>query len=67
MFQEEQWQAVEYTYRQDELESLIYEMESMGIVTFNTVVVFRMYIIFIYTVDPERGLFGEIFPDVMVI
>ncbi|CAB4031957.1 Hypothetical predicted protein, partial [Paramuricea clavata] len=38
---EEQWQAVDYTHRHDELESLIYEMESMGIVTFNTVVVFQ--------------------------
>ncbi|XP_028394084.1 exocyst complex component 8-like [Dendronephthya gigantea] len=38
---EEQWQAVDYTYRHDELDALIYEMESMGIVTFNTVVVFQ--------------------------
>jgi hypothetical protein len=48
IFQEEQWQAVDYTHRHDELESLIYEMESMGIVTFNTVVVFRMYIISVF-------------------
>lgn len=36
---EEQWHPLNYTYKKDDLESLICEMESMGIVTFNTIVV----------------------------
>lgn len=38
---EEQWQPLNYTGRTEERESLICEMESMGIVTFNTVVIFE--------------------------
>lgn len=36
---EEQWQPLNYSLRHDELDSLIFEMESMGVVTFNTVII----------------------------